>query len=149
MWDELNRYRRLPRSQRRLLWEALIGLALARFGMVFLSFKRIAVWLGTPETESQLSASAGQVEVAREIGWAVGCVAHRVPWDSRCLAQALAATWMLRRRGLESTVTFGADQGKSRDLVAHAWLRFGPRLVTGGVGHQRFKTLTSITRKSS
>lgn len=147
MWSKLNRYLRLPRPKRRLLWEALIALALARIGMMFLSFKAIVVWLGTPGTESSLNAAPEQVEVAAGIGWAVGCLAHRVPWDSRCLAQALAATWMLRRRGLESTVTFGADQEKSRELAGHAWLRFGPCLVTGGVGHERFKRIVSITRK--
>jgi hypothetical protein len=149
VWNELNRYRRLPRSRRLLLWEALIALALARLRMVFVSFKQIAAWLGTPGTESPGKATAEQVEVAIEIGWAVYCLARRVPWDSRCLAQALAAKWMLRRRGLESTVTFGADRGKSHGFVAHAWLRFGPCLVTGGVGHERFKTLTSLARKRS
>ncbi|HST09035.1 MAG TPA: lasso peptide biosynthesis B2 protein [Terriglobales bacterium] len=147
MWNELNRYRRLSAARRQLLWEALAAFTLARFAMAFLSFKRIAVWLGTPGRESPLNATAEQVEVAAEIGWAVGCLARRVPWDSRCLAQGLAATWMLRRRGLESTLSFGADRGSSREFIAHAWLRFGPSLVTGGGGRERFKTLTSITRK--
>ena len=149
MWSELKRYRRLPGSRRRLLWEALIALALARFAMLLIPFRRIAAWLGTPGTEGPHNATAGQVEVATEVGWAVSCLARRVPWDSRCLAQAIAATWMLRRRGLESTVTFGADRGDSRDFVAHAWLRFGPRLITGSVGCEKFKTLTSLTRKQS
>lgn len=149
MWNELNRYRRLPGSRRLLLCEALIAMALARFGLAFLPFRRIALWLGIPETESPVNAAAEQVEVATEIGWAVGCLARRVPWDSRCLAQALAATWMLRRRGLEPTLSFGVDLEKHREFVAHAWLRFGSCLVTGGVSHERFKTLASFTRKRS
>jgi hypothetical protein len=149
VWNELKRYRRLPNPRRLLLWEALGALALARFGMVCLPFKRIAAWLGTPGNESPLTAAAEEINIAREIGWAVGCLARRVPWDSRCLAQALAATWMLRRRGLEATVSFGAEWGESRELVAHAWLRFGPCLVTGGLGHERFKTVTSVSRKRS
>lgn len=149
MWNELNRYRRLCKPRRQLLWEALVALALARVGMVCLPFKLIAAWLGTPGNESPLAATAEQVNIAREIGWAVDCLARRVPWDSRCLAQALAATWMLRRRGLEATVSFGADRGESREFVAHAWVRFGPCLVTGGAGYERFKTITSVARKRS
>jgi hypothetical protein len=149
VWNKLDRYRQLPRLRRLLLWEALGALALARLGMVCLPFKRIARWLGTPGTESSLAATAEQVHIAREIGWAVGCLAPRVPWDSRCLAQALAATWMLRRRGLEATVSFGADRAESGEFVAHAWLRFGPCLVTGTVGHERFKTITNVARKRS
>lgn len=147
MWNELNRYRRLPKLRRLLLWEALGALALARFVMACLPFKRIASWLGTPGTESTLTATAEQVKIAREISWAVACLAGRVPWDSRCLAQALAATWMLRSRGLEGTVSFGADV--RGEFAAHAWLRFGPCLVTGGADYERFKTLTSLARKQS
>lgn len=147
MLSELKRYRRLAKSRRLLLWEALIALAVARFAVLFLPFRLMAAWLGTPGTESPHNTPDTQVEIAAEIGWAVRCLARRLPWDSRCLAQALAATWMLRRRGLESTVTFGADRGDSCDFIAHAWLRFGPCLVTGGTGHEKFKTLATITRR--
>jgi Transglutaminase-like superfamily len=149
VWNELQRYRRLPRSRKRLLREALIALALARGAMACLPFRRIAAWLGTPGTETPPTAAPGQIHLADRIGWAVGTVARRVPWDARCLAQALAATWMLRRRGLEGTVSFGADRGESRQFLAHAWLRFGPRLVTGGPGRERFKTLTTFARKQA
>jgi hypothetical protein len=145
----LTRYRSLSGRRKWLLWEALVALALARIVMACLPFRRIAVWLGTPGTESPLEATAGQVQIAQEIGWSVGCLAHRVPWDGRCLAQALAATGMLRRRGLEGTVTFGAERGDSGQLIAHAWLRFGPCSVTGGPGHERFKSITSIARTPS
>ena len=149
MWNELNRYWRLSKSRRLLLWEALIALGLARLGMAFLSFRPSGVVYSSSRSGTPLNATAEQVEVATDIGWAVGCLARRVPWDSRCLAQALAATWMLRRRGLEPTLSFGADPGKSREFVAHAWLRFGPCLVTGGPGRERFKTIASLTRKQS
>jgi hypothetical protein len=149
VWNELNHYRCLTKSQRRLLWEALIALASARFAMVFLSFKQIAIWLGTPGVESSFHAPVEQVEIATNVGWAIRSITRRVPWDSRCLGQALAATWMLRRRGLEPTVTFGADTGKMHEFLAHAWLRFGPCLVTGGVGYEKFKAVTSLTRKQS
>lgn len=149
MWNKLNRYWRLPRARRRLLPEALVALALARIAMAGLPFRRIAAWLGTAGSETPLTASPLQIQLATEIGWAVSAVARRVPWDARCFAQALAATGMLRRRGLEGTVSFGADQGIMRELVAHAWLRFGPCMVTGGQGHERFRVFTSLARKQS
>jgi hypothetical protein len=149
VWNEFHRYRRLPRVRKRLLREALVALALARIAMACLPFRRIASWLGTPGTETPPTAAFDQIRLADRIGWAVGALARRVPWDARCLAQALAATWMLRRRGLEGTVSFGADRGESRQLLAHAWLRFGPRLVTGGVGHERFKIFTTFARKQA
>jgi len=147
MWNDLKRAARIPGSRRRLLGEALIALLIARVAMAFLPFRRIAAWLGTPGAESPATATAEEIHSAQEVGWAVGAVARRVPWDGRCLAQVLAATGMLRRRGMEGTVCFGARQSESEDFDAHAWLRLGSYMVTGGPGHQRFKAFTTFARR--
>ena len=147
MWNDLKRAARIPGSRRRLLGEALIALLIARGAMAFLSFRRIAAWLGTPGTESSATATAEEICTAQEVSWAVGVVARRVPWDGRCLTQALAAMGMLRRRGLEGTVYFGASQSESAGFDAHAWLRLGSCVVTGGPGHQRFKAFTTFARR--
>ena len=147
MWDNLKRYARTPCARRGLLWEALAALAIARMAMACLPFRRIAGWLGTPGVESPATATAEETRIATDIGWAVGALGQRVPWDGRCLTQALAATGMLRRRGLEGTVSFGARQGELAGFDAHAWLRMGSCMVTGGVGHEHFKTFTTFARR--
>ena len=115
--------------------------------MAGLPFRRIAVWLGTPGAETPVTVPDQEILLAKEIGWSVGAVARRVPWDSRCLAQALAAMAMLRRRGLEGTVNFGAGRKDSADFDAHAWLRLGAFMVTGGPEHEQFKPLTTFARR--
>jgi len=149
VWNKLGRFARLPFARKRLLGEALLTLALARAAMFCLPFRRIAAWLGTPGAVSPGAATDEELRIAEEIGWAVGVVARRVPWDGRCLAQALAATGMLRRRGLEGTVSFGAGwtEAAEPEFSAHAWLQVGSCIVTGGPGRERFKTLTSFARK--
>jgi transglutaminase-like putative cysteine protease len=146
MWNKAVRYLRTPRAQRSLLREALIALAVARIAMACLPFKRIAAWLGTPGAQSPETATPEDIQVAKQVGWAVSALARRVPWDGRCLAQALAATAMLRRRGLESTVSFGARPGVAEGFAAHAWLRLGSYVVTGGREHRSFKTFTTFAR---
>jgi Transglutaminase-like superfamily len=149
VWSKLGRFGRLSFTQKRLLGEALLGLALARAAILFLPFRRIAAWLGSPGAVSPNVATEAELRVAKEVGWAVGVVARRVPWDGRCLAQALAATGMLRRRGLDGTVSFGAGQAGDAEtgFVAHAWLQVGPCIVTGGPGHEQFKRFTTFARK--
>lgn len=147
MWNDLKRYTQLPRTQKLLLCEAVLALVIARAAMAGLPFKRIAAWLGTPGAETPATAADEDVLVAKKIGWSVSAVARRVPWDARCLAQALAATGMLRRRGLEGTVSFGASRKNSVDFDAHAWLRLGAFMVTGGEGHEQFKTFTTFARR--
>jgi transglutaminase-like putative cysteine protease len=149
VWNELKRYARISRARKMLLWEALAALAIAQLAMASLPFRRIAAWLGTPGAETPATATAEEMRVAQEIGWAVGVLARRVPWDGRCLAQALAATGMLRRRGLEGTVSFGARRGESAGFDAHAWLRLGSCMVTGGPGHERFQIFTTFARGRS
>jgi hypothetical protein len=147
MWNELRRFFQISRSRRWLLCEALIALATARIAMAILPFRRIAAWMGTPGAETSATVKSAEIQIAEEIGWAVSVWARRVPWDARCLAQALAGTGMLRRRGLEGTVTFGVCRGEIKELEAHAWLRFGSCMVTGGPGHQRFSTFTTFARR--
>jgi hypothetical protein len=124
-----------------------MALAVARLAMACLPFRRIASWLGEPGTATPATAGADEVVLAKEIGQAIGRLGGIVPWDGRCLAQALAAQGMLRRRGLEGTVNFGAGRGEAGQFCAHAWLRFGPCIVTGALGRQRFQTLTTLARK--
>jgi hypothetical protein len=149
VWAEIRRFGRLPFARKRLLGEALLSLAAARAAMALVRFRRIAAWLGTAGVVSSYTVTDEEIRIAEEIGWAVGVAAKRVPWDGRCLAQALAATGMIRRRGLEGTVSFGAghEGGGATDFGAHAWLQVGPCIVTGGDEHERFKTLATFSRK--
>jgi hypothetical protein len=149
MWSDLKRYQRASSAQKHLLWEALVALAVARIVMACVPFRRIAGWLGTPGVESPATATPEEARTAEAIGWAVRVLGQRVPWDGRCLAQALAASGMLRRRGLEGTVAFGVHESKPAGFDAHAWLRVGSCIVTGGAGYQRFKAFTTFARKQS
>ena len=56
---------------------------------------------------------------------------------------------MLRRRGVDGTVSFGVCEGTSAGFEAHAWLRVGPLMVTGGAGHERFNAFTTFARGKS
>jgi hypothetical protein len=149
VWNSLKRWAQLSGARRWLLAEALVALAMARLAVAFLPFRRIAAWLGTPGTETPATVTAHERSIAESVGWAVGSMGRRVPWDGRCLAQTLAATGMLRRRGLDGTVSFGVCAGESTGFDAHAWVRIGSSIVTGESGHQRFKAFTTFARKRS
>lgn len=146
MWKNFKRLLKLPPAEKLLLLEALFALASARLAMFLLPFRSIASWMGTPGAQTSAAASPEELRTAREIGWAVAALARRVPWDSRCLAQALAGSAMLRRRGLQGTVNFGGGRDPSAQLTAHAWLRFGPTIITGATGHEHFQVFTSFAR---
>jgi hypothetical protein len=55
-----------------------------------------------------------------------------MPWRADCIIQALAAERWLRRRGIPSALFFGVPKEPRKEFVAHAWLKAGERVVTGG-----------------
>jgi hypothetical protein len=144
----LRRFLARPREDRLLLLEALAALAAGRARLLCLPFRRVAARLGRAGAESPEAVPAAQEDTARRIGWAVTAMARYVPWDSRCLAQAIAGQRMLARRGLDCTLYLGVGEDPLRpgDKAFHAWLRCGTRFVTGGDGRLRFQVLASFAR---
>jgi len=95
----LRSFAKVDNHRRALLIEALAWLFLARFGLVFVPFPRLARHLGTfvPPTDLRIlqvtsEASHGHAHVAMEIGWAVTRAARHVPFKAVCLPQAVAGT---------------------------------------------------------
>ena len=127
------------------LLEAVFWLGLARLALLLVPFRRLAVHLGTPshETPAQ-NLDQAATERARTVGGAVQRAARNLPWDCRCMAQALAGKAMLRRRGLPSTLYLGVAKDEAADLCAHAWLRCGDAVITGGEGADRFTVLSTF-----
>ena len=83
---------------------------------------------------------------ALRIGRAIRVAARRTPWESKCLAQALAAALMLRWRRLPFVLTLGV--AKTTELKAgidaHAWLFSGDILLTGA-GYERYSIIAQFT----
>lgn len=117
---------RLPLRRRLLMVEAALWLLIARIWLLAVPFRRVAPRLGqTLAGDSGAEAKAGpEAFLAREIGWAVTRAADNVPFRAVCLQQAVAAKLMLRRRGVNSLLSFGVTL-KAKDspgISAHAWL---------------------------
>lgn len=123
---------------RLLLLEASLWLGLARAAVLSFPFRWLVRGLRqqhgmTPETED-----AAIQHRCQQIAWAIRVVSSRTPWDSNCLAQALAGKIMLRRRGIVSTLYLGVAKGERGTLDAHAWLRSGTFILTGGGNLSRY-----------
>jgi len=140
-WLELDWARRFA------LFEAAWTLVAAQAAIRLLPFRWISPGLGhlAEANDASPQLSPQQALQAQRIGWAVQALAHRLPWDSRCLAQAVAGKWMLQRRGLPSTLYLGVSHGQENWLEAHAWLRCGAEFVTGEQQHARFKVIAAFT----
>lgn len=152
--ERFSRFWRLDGPRRAALFEAAWALTVAQAAIRLLPFRWIAARLGRlvdaragalPFEGKPLSNE--QVQSAQQVGWAVQKLARFLPWDARCLAQALAGKWMLQRRGLPSRFYLGVDRGRDNWLDAHAWLRCGGEFVTGEAQHTRFKVIAVFAQE--
>jgi len=140
---------RLSWRERARLGEALLYLAAAQLALVVIPFHRLTPHLGAPHAQSpETFAAPIQRAQAARIRRAVQTMSRLVPWDSVCLAQALAAKWMLARRGMASTLYLGVAYDEQRKLRAHAWLRCGNLWVTGAPQHKKFTIVETFAPRA-
>jgi len=149
MWTKLAILIRMPIRQKLLMLEAMILLLAARLAVVLVPFKRLAGGFGKQQSNSEFKMQNSEFEnqklvddeAVRRLGSMVQRVAKYVPWKAKCLEQAIAVKWMLAWRGLPATVFFGVKNSQEGDLKAHAWVRSGRVIATGGRNHRQFKVI--------
>ena len=112
--------------------EAAGWLVLANLSLRILPFRRLATHLGDPTRESAATVDDGQRAIAVLVAQAVQAARHHLPFESACLARAIAAMAMLQRRRQDCTLYLGLSKTGEEELGAHAWLRTGDMIVTGG-----------------
>ncbi|AAM34950.1 hypothetical protein NY99_10660 [Xanthomonas phaseoli pv. phaseoli] len=132
---------RLPRFERLLLVPAWVLLGLVRAAVRWLGFRRLAPWLGdqvsVPPALPGLDARAERR--ALQIGRTVRLAARYTYWDSNCLAQALAAHYLLGLFRVAHLLCLGVTRSDDgAQLQAHAWVLAGSARVTGGRASERF-----------
>lgn len=107
---------------------ALVATTVVRFPWLL----RLLVRTASP------SAPASQCPVTPRVCAAVQRAAcWPVPW-AVCLPQAIAAHWMLARRGIPSQIRFGVRAGPPR-LSSHAWLIAQGKAVLGDEGGRSYQ----------
>ena len=115
--------------------EAIVWLGLARLLVARVRFGRWRAWLGVPvaagtrDPTLRLDDNLSRRRLAR----AVARGAARLPGESRCLAQAMALQWMLRRRGLGGVIHLGVLPGDKRGGLddLHAWVTRSGEILVG------------------
>jgi hypothetical protein len=132
---------KLKTIRRSYLREAAVMIVLAQLAVRFISPARIFSWANRPPRRVNRFA----VDEERWVSWAVENVAAK-PWvNALCLARALAAHAMLRRRGVASRLCVGVARD-GNDLLAHAWVEVGKKKIVSNVEDIRFTRLAEFGR---
>lgn len=125
---------RLSVSDRLLVAESFVLLGLARAAVIVVPFRWLASVLGHKKNAVSVESEPEILPTPkmRRIAWAVKYVGRHTLWQSNCLAQAVAGRLMLKRRRISSTIYFGMIKDSDGEITAHAWLKSGKLILTGG-----------------
>ena len=124
----LIRSRQLTLDEWQLLAEAFVWLAIASAAIRTQPFLQVGRMASSPLGRAP---PAERAVVVGKVRWAVKTAARWTPWRAVCFQQGLTAQIMLRRRGVDSTLYFGAAPGDESGMEAHVWVRDGERDVVG------------------
>lgn len=152
MLGPLSRIRSIARVTRRdphlvsVVVSAYLLLVASRAAIMVLPLRSITRRLGeaAQETEPHTTVTAEQLSYARRVAWSIRKAAPYTPTDSNCYPQALAAHVLLHRKGIPSTVYYGAAfDSEGTDLETHVWVRCGAFVVTGAPVHEKFAVVAA------
>ena len=101
--------------------------------------------IGVLGAESNQDILEGKHEIVEQIAKAIRRTVRYTPWNVTCFAKAIAAKYLLKRQGLQSTLYLGVAKENDNKLTAHAWLRCGNIIVTGKEEMERFTAVAYFT----
>lgn len=135
----LHGFLRRPLREQLMLLEAGAWLGFARLATRLVPLRRLAPFLGRYLAESSLEDEPAHRHTYRQTTRAILTMSRHFPSECQCLAQAIAAQMMLRRRYIPCTLYFGVRKSEEKPGVeAHAWLRCGSALFLADSVHGQF-----------
>lgn len=123
---------------------ALLGVS--RVALLTVPFRHIAPVLGQDHGPAPAVPLVDERRMVRalHIGRAVRTAARYTPWESKCLAQAMAARVLLGAAGIPYALFLGVARDPGAGLEAHAWVGSGRVSVTGPSGFGRYTVVATF-----
>ncbi|APD50678.1 lasso peptide biosynthesis B2 protein [Francisella hispaniensis] len=130
---------------------------IARFASLTLSLKKIFWYLGYTHCNAQLCipASEEQLILAYKISKTATLVSKYVPWESKCLIDAIMVKTLLKYYKIPYVIHIGMikTNEENKPFMGHAWVKVADQIVIGGDGQgcKNYSincTITSINFKT-
>ncbi|SDF15696.1 hypothetical protein SPACI_011840 [Sporomusa acidovorans DSM 3132] len=137
------KYIRCSWNDKLLLLYVFFLLAIVRLLIVLVPFRYITTYLGKHMQESPYADDNENIFI-NQVGWAILAVSRHTPFESKCLVQAITGKILLRRRHLKNTMYLGVAKNLENQMMAHAWLRSGNVIVTGGDISNKFTVVAKF-----
>jgi hypothetical protein len=123
-----------------MLVRAFWLLLAAKIALKTVPVSRIIAWKQRPLAGAGDSNPPADREYRQRVRHAVLVTARYSPVRFVCFPQCLAASALLRRKGIDSRLHYGVARADGK-LVTHTWLEAGGEIVIGGEVAAEYSTL--------
>jgi hypothetical protein len=130
----------LPGRRWWMLLEAALGLTAARLALAVVPFRHLT-WLFERRAAWAEVTGMERARLKSEVRWAVKTVSRWLPERFVCFPRAIAAQAMLRRRGVSTTLYYGASRQPEMGIITHVWIQDGDEGVIGSLAARGHKVL--------
>ncbi len=136
----LNKFLRLPFSEKILFIKAWLLLGIIRSGLSLLPFITLknAIRVIGPSI-----VGANEQLSEERLAWVIAAASRLIP-KATCLTQALAFQVFLKQSGKEACIHIGVDHDGSGRLDAHAWVESEGKVLFGGPNLSRYTHLLAL-----
>ncbi|SDJ00322.1 lasso peptide biosynthesis B2 protein [Aliiruegeria lutimaris] len=132
LFRRLGKARQLDRAELQDLYRASNELWRARKQVASASVPEILACCPVDPAKQAQHTDRSAEETVERVSIAIQRAANVVPWRSDCLIQAEAARHWLAAEGIETRIELGSHRTDAEGFLAHAWLIWRDRIVTGG-----------------
>lgn len=136
----LKTFLKMPMKQKLLIPQILVLMAYYRFRVRRRPFSELAPKIGELGYETPGETTPQNAWLVHEV---MEAMFRRIKWKDSCLIRALTAKKLLNRMEERCTLYMGVRKVEDQPMKAHAWLRCGKLIVTGGESRTGY-TVTAI-----
>lgn len=130
----------MPLRQKLIIPQILVLMTWYYFRVHHRPFSELSGSIGTIGFETPVASTPRDAWLVHEL---MESMFRRLKWKDSCLIRALTAKKLLNRMGERCTLYMGVAKDAGQAMTAHAWLRCGKLIVTGGEVHSRY-TVTAF-----
>lgn len=136
----VDRLRRMSVRRLGLVVEAALSLLLARLAIKLFPF-RLLVWYCNRHSKKHEVIGPERDHLRMEVSRAIDRAASILPGKTVCFPRGIVAQSMLRRRGVGTTLYYGAATLPEVGLTSHVWVRDGEEGVVGHSNSANYQIL--------
>ena len=120
---------KMPLKQKLMIPQIFVLMAYYKNRVHRHPFSELAPKIGQLGYETPIETSPRNARLVFEL---MESMFRRIGWKDSCLIRALTAKKLLNRMGEKCTLYMGVRKCEGEGMTAHAWLRCGKLIVTGG-----------------